>query len=288
LAYIVYKANKFELKENFSIGRDKNSDLIITEGTVSRNHAIFRLVGDKYYIIDMGSSNGTYTNGKSIQTPTLLEDKSIIQCGNAQIVFYEDTDEDDDDETVLAFSSNFVVNSTVLVIDIKSYTSFSENTPIQTVSKIMAKWLKEVNLIIEQYNGLIDSFIGDCVYARWDEKTDKQTIINVLKVAKYINDKTKEISSTMTDGKTTLSVGVGIHTGEVIVGADTNNTGLGDTVNTTFRLEGQTRVLNTDIIISQEAFDILDIDKELVDTVLKGKKNIIKVCPMAFDEVDNI
>ena len=288
MAYIVYKANKFDLNENFSIGRDKSNDLVIAEGTVSRHHAVFRIVGDKYYIIDMGSSNGTYANGKSVQTPTLLKDKTIIQCGNAQIVFYEDKDDEDSDETILAFSSNFVVDSTVLVIDIKNYTTFSENTPIQMVSKVMAKWLKEVNLIIEKYNGLIDSFIGDCVYARWDEKTDRQTIINVLKVSKYINDKTKEITSTITNGKTILSVGVGINIGEVIVGAETNNTGLGDTVNTTFRLESQTRTLKTDVIISKEVYEVLNLDKKLVDTILKGKKNIIQVCPLTFDEIDSI
>jgi adenylate cyclase len=289
MAYIIFKANKFQLdNEDFTIGRNDNNILQIKENTVSRNHAVIRPIGGKYYVIDVGSSNGTYKDGKKIQgSPILLEDKSIVQCGNAQLVFRND-EEDEDDETLLAFSSNFIVNSIVLVADIRGYTSFSEHTSIQIVSKIMAKWLKEVDYIITQHNGHIDSFIGDCVYARWDEKTDRDTLIDVLKVAKYISDKTKEISSDLTNNQHILDIGVGINIGEVIVGAETKNTGLGDTINTAFRLEGQTRVLDTDIIISKSAYELLDTNLTLIDTKLKGKKGDIQVCSIKFDEVENI
>jgi adenylate cyclase len=289
MAYIIFKANKFQLdSEDFTIGRSLNSNLPIKENTVSRNHAIIRPIGDKYYIIDTGSSNGTYKNGIKIQgAPVLLEDKSIVQCGNAQLVFRYD-EEDEDDETLLAFSSNFIVNSIVLVADIKGYTSFSENIPIQIVSKIMAKWLKEVDRIITTNNGYIDSFIGDCVYARWDDKTDKKTLIDVLNVAKNISDITQDISSDLTNNKYILDIGVGINLGEVIVGAETNNTGLGDTINTAFRLEGQTRVLDTDIIISKSAYDVLDVKLPLINTKLKGKSGEIEICSIKYNEVKNI
>jgi adenylate cyclase len=288
MAHITYEANKIELTEEFTIGRDQKCSLTIAESTVSRNHAVIQLISEKYYIVDNGSSNGTYKDGKIVQSAILLEDKSVIQCGNAQIIFYADIEEEDDDETIISFSSNFVVNSIVLVADIRGYTSFSENTPIQSVSKVMAQWLKEVNYAIENSNGFIDSFIGDCVYARWDGKTNRETLINVLKAAKYISDKTKEISHKVTKGQSVLDIGVAIHIGEVIVGAETNNTGLGDTINTTFRLEGQTRTLNTDMLLSKEAFDVLNINKELIDTQLKGKSEIIKVCPISFSEIEGI
>ena len=289
MAYIIFKANKFQLNnEDFTIGRNSNNSLPIKENTVSRNHAIIRPIGDKYYIIDAGSSNGTYKDGIKIQgAPILLEDKSIVQCGNAQLVFRHD-EEDEDDETLLAFSSNFIVNSIVLVADIRGYTSFSENTPIQIVSKIMAKWLKEVDRIITNSNGYIDSFIGDCVYARWDDKTDKKTLIDVLNVAKNISVVTQDISSNLTNNKYILDVGVGINLGEVIVGAETNNTGLGDTINTAFRLEGQTRALDTDIIISKSAYDILDANLPLTNTKLKGKSGEIEICSIKYNDVKNI
>lgn len=284
MAYIIYKANKIELEEDVSIGRDKNkNELVIDEGTVSRNHAIIKKIGEKFYIIDLGSSNGTYKDGKRVHSPVLLEDKSVIQCGNTQILYYDDM-ESDEDETLLAFSSNFVVNSIVLVADIKGYTNFSQNASIQVVSKIMSAWLKEVNSVVVETNGYVDSFIGDCVYARWDNLTDKQTAKNVIQVAKKINDLTKQISYDVTKGEFDLSVGVGINMGEVIVGADTGNTGLGDTINTAFRFESATRGLEVDVVLSSELGELVEITTPLVDVELKGK-DALKVNTLMFDKI---
>jgi adenylate cyclase len=287
MPYVIYNANKIELDKDISIGRDKiNCDLVIPEGTVSRSHAIIKKIGEKFYIIDLGSSNGTYKDSKRIHSPVLLENKSLIQCGKAQIVFY-DEDESDEDETMLSFSSNFVVNSIVLVADIKGYTSFSENAPIQTVSKVMSAWLKEVDAAVVKLNGYVDSFIGDCVYARWDNQVDKETGKNVIKLAKEINDLTKKISQKVTEGEFNLEIGVGIHTGEVIVGAETQNTGLGDTINTTFRLESATRGLGVDVVISEELNNLCELNKELKSVELKGKTET-KVATFKFHEIDNL
>jgi class 3 adenylate cyclase len=92
----------------------------------------------------------------------------------------------------------------------------------------------------------------------------------------------------LTNNKYILDIGVGINLGEVIVGAETNNTGLGDTINTAFRLEGQTRVLDTDIIISKSAYDVLDVKLPLINTKLKGKSGEIEICSIKYNEVKNI
>jgi adenylate cyclase len=284
MAYVIYNANKIELEKDISIGRDKTKcDLVISEGTVSRNHAIIKKIGDKFYIIDIGSSNGTYKDGNRINSPVLLEDKALIQCGNAQIVFYEDL-ESDEDETMLSFSTNFVTQSIVLVADIKGYTSFSENANIQVVSKVMASWLKEVNALVVSINGYVDSFIGDCVYARWDNQVDKQTGQKVLKLSKKLNETTQKISQEITNNEFTLNICVGLHTGEVIVGAQTNNTGLGDTINTAFRLESETRKLGVDVVASQEMVNLLEESKPLQEVDLKGKTTT-KVATYMFDEI---
>ena len=288
MSYLVYKANRVELEKTLSIGRDKNCDLTINELTVSRNHSIIKKIGEKYYIIDSGSSNGTYKDGKRVHSPVLLEDKSIIQCGNAQIIFYDNLEIEDEEETMIAFSSNFIIKSVILVADIRGYTTFSEIIPIKKVSKFMSYWFRDISNCIEENNGYIDSFIGDCVYARWDVDANKDVILNVLNAAKLMNNITKELTLKTTEGQSSLSLGVGIHIGDIIVGAETNNTGLGDTVNTAFRLEEKTRNLDTDIIISQEIFDLIEIDKELIDVTLKGKNNNTKVCAISFNEIDHI
>jgi adenylate cyclase len=286
VAYIVFKANRIEIENSLSIGRANDNELIIDEPTVSRNHALIKKIGEKFYIIDSGSSNGTFRDGKRIHSPILLENKSVIQCGNAQCVFYDNSMDNEVDETQLSITSNFIINSVVLIADIRGYTSFAESTPVKIVSRIMAKWFKAVTHTIEEHNGYIDSFIGDCVYARWDYNDNNAELLKeVLKVAKSLNDITRKISSDVTSNEVSLSLGVGINVGEVIVGVDTNNTGLGDTVNTAFRLEAKTRELNSDIIVSKEVSDILDICKNTIKTQIKGKNEEIEVCAINFDEI---
>lgn len=286
MAYVIYNSSRLELDKDVLIGRDKNKcDLVILEETVSRSHATIKRIGEKFYLVDLGSSNGTFKDTKRIHSPVVLNNKSIIQCGKAQIVFY--SDEEDDDKTTFALSTNFVVDSIILVADIKGYTSFSEKAPIQSVSKVMSSWLKEVDNEVVKLNGYVDSFLGDCVYARWDNQVDKKTAINVLKLAKKIDDITKKISTSVTKGQFNLGVGVGINTGEVIVGADTNNTGLGDTVNTAFRLEGSTRDLGVDVSISKEMSILCELSKEPQQVNLKGKGETV-IATLMFDEIENL
>jgi len=290
MAYLVYKAHRVELEDSISIGRDKSSELHIPESTVSRNHAIIKKIANKFYIIDSGSSNGTFKDGKRVHSPVLLDNKSVIQCGNAQIVFYDviASYEDEDDATMIAFSSNFITNSIVLVADIKGYTTFSESIDIQKVSKMMSNWFRDIEKCIEDDNGYVDSFIGDCVYARWDINDDKELILNILKTVIKMNKITRELSSGVTDGKYILHICAGLNSGEVIVGAETNNTGLGDTVNTAFRLEAKTRELNTDVIVSKDIHDMLKITKDTIKATIKGKAHEVEICTLSYDEIKEL
>lgn len=288
MAYLVYKANRVQLEQNsISIGRSKTSELVINETTVSRNHSIIKQIGDKFYIIDSGSSNGTFKDGKRVHSPVLLEHKSLIQCGNAQIVFYEDKIDDESDDTMISLDTNFIVNSVVVIADIRGYTAFSESVPIRKVSKFMANWFKDISSCIEDNNGCIDSFIGDCVYSRWDVSDDDKLASKILNTVLQMSNVTKKLSSAITDGEFVLDISAGIHLGEIIVGTQTNNTGLGDTVNTAFRLETQTRTLDTDILISNEVCKLFNIETKIDEVMLKGKSLPMKVCGIRFNEIDN-
>jgi adenylate cyclase len=289
MAYLVYKANRVQLENiSISIGRSKASELCINETTVSRNHAIIKKIGDKYYIIDSGSSNGTFKDGKRVHSPVLLENKSLVQCGNAQIIFYEDKIDEDSDDTMISLDSSFIINAVVLVADIQGYTSFSESMPIRSDSKFMANWFKDISNIIINNNGYIDSFIGDCVYARWDLNDDKTLVPKILSTINEMNNITKRLSIAVTNSEVELEPGAGLHAGEIIIGSEENNTGLGDTVNTTFRLEAKTRILNTDILITKDVYDLFDINMPISEVELKGKSLPVKVCKIQYEDISSL
>jgi adenylate cyclase len=79
-----------------------------------------------------------------------------------------------------------------------------------------------------------------------------------LRAALEMRDRMVLLNETLEQrGLPTLSVGIGIHTGEVLIGTIGSRmrldyTVIGDTVNTASRIEGLTRRYNVDILLSQE------------------------------------
>lgn len=64
------------------VGRSPSSDVVISEPFVSASHARFTLQGPALVIEDLGSTNGTLVNGRSIVEPTTLRDGDDVQVGD--------------------------------------------------------------------------------------------------------------------------------------------------------------------------------------------------------------
>src|SRR6266513_4924931 len=66
----------------FTIGREAGVDLVLTDGKASRRHAALRVLPDgRATLYDLGSSNGTFVDGRRIQS-TLLQGGEQIQIGD--------------------------------------------------------------------------------------------------------------------------------------------------------------------------------------------------------------
>ena len=71
------------------VGRDPRSDVVIKSETVSKNHLKIISKGDQFYIVDLGSTNGTFVNGEKI-SETLVTPDDMVQLGkrgNIKLVF---------------------------------------------------------------------------------------------------------------------------------------------------------------------------------------------------------
>jgi len=70
-------------KETFTIGRGEENDLTIVDVSrnASRSHCTITLEGDRVFIIDNDSSNGTFHNGTKIVSRVTLEDGNKIGLG---------------------------------------------------------------------------------------------------------------------------------------------------------------------------------------------------------------
>jgi adenylate cyclase len=73
-------------KDEITIGRGKESDIVLNDSTASRNHARIIKSNNDYNIVDLGSFNGTKLNDKSINNAILHHD-DVIRIGFTKLVF---------------------------------------------------------------------------------------------------------------------------------------------------------------------------------------------------------
>jgi hypothetical protein len=68
------------------LGRSRTCDVHIADVNVSRRHAEIRQEGATYWIVDLGSTNGTQLNGKRVERER-LRDGDTITLGSSEVVF---------------------------------------------------------------------------------------------------------------------------------------------------------------------------------------------------------
>ena len=289
---------KVPCKAVLTLGRDKNSDIVIIDLLASRNHAMIRRLGHSdYYLIDSGSSNGSFVNSHRVAIPRLLKSGDRIQIGGCELLFEQEHKEENTMDTIsmeeTIISDRPVIRQiTVLVADIRGFTSLSESVDIRTLTRMMTKWFHNVTDVITNHGGIVDKFIGDCVFARWESDINEaQSVMKALQAAVKINDVTEELNMNSAEVLEKLRVGVGINTGVASMGIGQDATALGDAVNIAFRLESATKVLGSDIVMSESSYCSLPEDcvaGEKQHIRVKGKRDVLRICSLHFDDVKDM
>lgn len=69
-----------------TIGRGLNNDIILEDARVSRNHAQLRYRSRRFWLTDLGSTNGTFVNGEPV-TERALRDGDVVSLGGLELTF---------------------------------------------------------------------------------------------------------------------------------------------------------------------------------------------------------
>lgn len=78
---------RYDIKQKAVLGRAPECDLILFDRSASRHHAEIFMVDDRYYIADLGSTNGTLHNEQQINIQTRLEKFDSIKIGQELFIF---------------------------------------------------------------------------------------------------------------------------------------------------------------------------------------------------------
>src|SRR5882672_12896885 len=76
------------------IGRGEESHLFLPDYRLSRRHAEVEQRIDGFYIVDLGSTNGTFLNGQRIVGERRLSDGDLISLGDSRLVFSSGASDD--------------------------------------------------------------------------------------------------------------------------------------------------------------------------------------------------
>ncbi|MDD5757753.1 MAG: adenylate/guanylate cyclase domain-containing protein [Desulfobulbaceae bacterium] len=257
-------------KKTYRLGRANTNDIILDNTWVSRQHAMLQIEENgTVNAIDMGSANGTMVNGHRIYAPTPLRSGDLIQIGSkSTLTFLQDyciippTNTTDDEEQTVAFMTKTKV--TVLICDIRRFTSLSERIGDQKISDIIKTWSKQTDSLVQKYGGRVDKFIGDAVMALWvDNANPSQNVNQALTCALQIAAMTTKLGEKTGDLPWPLTIGAAINTGEAVIGnigvdGNRDHTVIGDAVNVAFRLEGITSTLGKDLLLGNETASVLN------------------------------
>lgn len=89
---------EFELdQERFTIGRKPENDIQIDNLAVSGKHSMIITILDDSFLEDLGSTNGTYVNGKLVKKHA-LKDGDVIAIGKHELKYVNENASDDEDE----------------------------------------------------------------------------------------------------------------------------------------------------------------------------------------------
>ena len=148
-------------------------------------------------------------------------------------------------------------NITILFADIRGFTRISEHAPPENIVNLLNRYFSAMTEIIFAHGGTLDKYLGDGLMALFGAPTaTPDDASNALNAAVAMQRRLLGINVDLRqEGFPEIGVGMGLHTGEAIIGyigSDRRSeyTAIGDTVNTSSRLEANAR--GGEILISDE------------------------------------
>ncbi len=175
---------------------------------------------------------------------------------------------------------------TMMMSDLRGFTSLSERLAPERVVALLNRYLATMVTIIKQYQGTIDEFIGDAIFVLfgapvWQEDDAQRAVACAVAMQLAMGEVNEENRQ---DGLPDVEMGIGVHTGQVVVGnigsADRMKYAVvGSHVNLTSRIQSFT--IGGQILISEptqrEVESILRIGKQM-EIKAKGFEQPVPLC----------
>jgi len=177
-----------------SVGRIAANTIVLESPKVSRRHALIHLqnIGEPW-LIDFGSSNGTFLNKRRIHQPVRLSDGDQITIGDQIFKFRQPLAISDEYKTVVTQRTLREIENIpcwLLVADIRSFTPLSRSMQSEDLDVFVGAWIFRCKEMIENQHGFINKYLGDGFLAYWPgAATTPEEMVAVISVLKEFQQK---------------------------------------------------------------------------------------------------
>lgn len=243
--------SRIPIEGNCHFGRLASNEVRLNSAGASRRHAhIHAQLADnhvEYWLVDLGSTNGTLLNGKRVTTPCRLRSGDGIRIVDDEFVFrmkFEPVGPTEDAVVSLTMPVRASERCWFLMLDIKRYTSLSAQLETHLLAQKVGTWLRQCRDFVEAGGGVVDKFMGDGIFAYWVHREEGAAAVvqAVRDLARLQQKREPDFRLVLHHGLASISGGAG--------GADNLS---GTEVIFTFRMEKVCSRLGIDSIVSAAA-----------------------------------
>jgi adenylate cyclase len=163
---------RIPMADGFSIGRGTENQLPLNDERASRRHALIHDRGAQgFWIVDLGSRNGTFINNRRVQQPARMKDGDAVRVGSTQFTFRQpgmagpaSTGDGAHQQTFMEVRTE---DCWLLLGDLEGSTQLAQKLDAAQLSALTTAWLQHCRKLIDLSGGTINKFLGDGFFAFW-------------------------------------------------------------------------------------------------------------------------
>ena len=173
-------------------------------------------------------------------------------------------------------------NMTIMFADIKGFSTIAEKLSPEETFSFLNNIFSQIGPIIRKYGGFVDKYIGDELMAIFPTKPE-DALLSALEIQKTL----KNLNHNPGTIKIQAEVGIGIHTGNLIMGIigepeRIESTVISDAVNISSRVQSLTRTHGVNIIVTEDVIDKIQQSSDfsfnfLDNSQIKGREGSVNI-----------